>query len=294
LAAALVHLDLAETVLGRGDGSNAARALQLWQELGDSWQEARTHNTLGMRAYYAGDWEDAAARYRLTSEAALRAGDEWMAAIAAANVAEILSDQGRLVDAEPHLQAALRTLRATGARGALSFGQSLQGRLLARQRRFDEALVVYLSARRLQAEDGEHGLLLETDARIAECLAWAGQPDQALERAQATLATAAGADGAAGLLPLLHRVRAVALAGLGRHDEAVTAAGASVAAAVGRDAPHERAWTLDVMLAVDPAAGPDVRQQRDALAQRLGIVAFPPAVAGIPGEVRLDVESVSG
>jgi class 3 adenylate cyclase/tetratricopeptide (TPR) repeat protein len=277
LAAALVHLDVAETALGRGDGSNAVRALGLWQELGDAWQEARAHNHIGIRAYYAGRWDAAAASYELARDAALRAGDAWMATIASANVAEILSDQGRLDEAQPLMHDVLLTLRATGARGALSFGQGLMARLLARRGHHVEALVLYSSARRLQHEDGEQSLLLETDARIAECLAWCGRSSEALERAQATLATVSGVRGAGGLLPLLHRVGALALSQLGRHDEALQEVAAALAAAEARDLPHEVAWTLDLLLALDPPAA--VRERRNALAQQLGFTAFPPRVA---------------
>ena len=285
LAAALVHLDVCETLLGRGDGSNAVRALELWQQLGDAWQEARAHNNLGIRAYYGGRWDEAVHRYDLAAEAARRAGDEWMATIVSANVAEILSDQGRLEDAAPRMRDVLRTLRATGARGALSFGQSLMGRLLARQGSFNEALVMYLSARRLQAEDGEHALLLETNARVAECLVWCGRMQEALDTADRGVASAATVDGGGALLPLLHRVRSMAFAALGESGAAVQAARESLAAALDRDAPHELVWTLDVLLRVDPAAGRAEAEQRDVHVARLGIVALPIACAGRSAEV---------
>ena len=282
LAAALVHLDVCETLLGRGDGSNAVRALELWQELGDAWQEARAHNNLGIRAYYGGRWDDAVRHYDLAGDAALRAGDEWMATIASANVAEILSDQGRWREAEPRMHEVLRTLRATGARGALSFGQSLMGRLLARKGSYAEALVLYLSARRLQAEDGEQALLVETNARMAECLVWCGRPAEALEMADKALAATASVDGAAAQVPLLQRVRAMALAALDREDEATAAAADSLAASLERDAPHERVWTLNVVLALATSPDHELIEQRDALADQLGIVDLPPAVAGTP------------
>lgn len=293
LAAALVHLDVCETLLGRGDGSNAIRALQLWQELGDAWQEARAHNNLGIRAYYSGRWDDAIGHYDAAADAALRAGDEWMATIASANVAEILSDQGRLAEAEPRMREVLRALTATGARGALSFGRSLLGRLLARKGSYGEALVMYVSAQQLQAEDGEQALLVETNARMAECLAWSGRVTEALDTADRVVIEAASVDGGAGQLPLLHRVRAMALAACDHRDEALAAAEASLAAGLERDAPHERAWTLDVMLAVSGVADPELIRQRDALADQLGIVTLPPAVAGRPADA-IVVPELSG
>ncbi|MDQ1680540.1 MAG: hypothetical protein QOI42_1399, partial [Frankiaceae bacterium] len=275
LAAALVHLDVSETMLGRGDGSNTQRALKIWAELGDAWQEARAHNTLGIRAYFAGRWDEAVEHYESARLAATRAGDQWMATIASANVAEILSDQGRLAEAEPRLQEVLRTLRATGARGALSFGQGLYGRLLARSGRFAEALDQYAAARALQKADGEQTLLLETDVRIAECIAWQGAYGAALQAAGEVLVAIAGAPGASGLLPQAHRVHGLALAGLGDLGGAEAAVRAGIAAARERRAPHEVAWSLDVLLTVIDAAGaPDasVAAERDAIAGQLGIV----------------------
>src|SRR5205823_14401092 len=131
-------------------------------------------------------------------------------------VAEILSDQGRLNEAEPRLQEVLRTLRATGARGALSFGHSLMGRLQARKGNYAEALVMYLSAQQLQSEDGEQALLVETRARMAECLAWSGRVTEALQAATDALTTAATVEGASAQVALLHRARAIALAALDR------------------------------------------------------------------------------
>jgi tetratricopeptide (TPR) repeat protein len=279
LAAALVHLDVSETMLGRGDGSNTRRALEIWRELGDAWQEARAHNTLGIRAYFAGQWNEAVEQYENARVAASRAGDQWMATIASANAAEILSDQGRLEEAEPLLVEVLRTLRATGARGALSFGMGLYGRLLARAGRFPEALDQYAAARSLQKADGEQTLLIETDARIAECLAWQGMYGAALQAAGDALIAIGNAPGAFVLLPLVHRVRGLALGGLGDVDGGLAAVRTSLALARERQAPHEIAWSLDVLVTLAKAA--DVvdlpaAAERDGLAVRLGLGAFAP------------------
>jgi tetratricopeptide (TPR) repeat protein len=292
LAAALASLDVSETMLGRGDGRNTVRALEIWRGLGDAWQEARAHNNLGIRAYFAGRWDDAVASYENARAAAERAGDQWMATIAAANVVEIRSDQGRLAEAEPRVLDVLRTLRATGARGALSFGQGLYGRLLARSGRFEEALDQYAAARTLQVADGEQVLLLETDVRIAECLAWQGMYGAALQAAADALARLESVHGASGLVPLVHRVRGLALGGLGDVGGGMAALRSSISAARERSAPHEVAWGLDVLLMLADAAsdgsagsadadgagspaGADADAERLALADMLGITAFP-------------------
>jgi len=152
---------------------------------------------------------------------------------------------------------------------------------------------MYVSAQQLQAEDGEQALLVETNARMAECLAWSGRVTEALDTADKVVVDAASVDGGAGQLPLLHRVRAMALAACDQRAEAIAAAAASLEAGLERDAPHERAWTLDVMLAVSGVADPELTRQRDALADQLGMVALPPAVAGRPADA-IVVPELSG
>lgn len=160
----------------------------------------------------------------------------------------------------------------------------MMGRLLARQGKYAEALVMYLSARRLMVEDGEQVPLVETNARMAECLAWSGRAGEALDLADTVVASAVSVPGAAVQLPLLHRVRAMALASLGRRPEARTAAELSLAAALERDAPHERVWTLDVLSALGEHVDARLIEERDTMAAALGMVALPPAVAGEPPE----------
>ena len=70
-----------------------------------------------------------------------------MAAVSAINIAEILSDQGRLVEAQPLLSDALAVWRASGAPTSIAFARSYLGRVAARAGRHDEALALYAQAR---------------------------------------------------------------------------------------------------------------------------------------------------
>ena len=272
-AAAALYLDVSETLLGAGDGTPAHQALAIWRDLGDSWQEARTHNQLGIRAYYAGRWDEALGHYQRARDAAERAGGIWMAAAGAINIAEILSDQGRLVEAQPLLTDALAVWRASGAPTSIAFARSYLGRVAARARRHDEALAYYDQARAGFVGDGEHAEVLETDARIAECLVLQGRAATALDAADAAIGRAASLAGSGAQLPLLHRVRGLALAQLGDLRLARAALDESLRIAQSRNALHEVAWTLDAL--IQTASGDpdqDWVREHDLLVQRLGIV----------------------
>jgi class 3 adenylate cyclase/tetratricopeptide (TPR) repeat protein len=295
MADALVWLDVCELTLGRpGDGAQAKRALEIWHRLGDRpWNEGRTLNELGIRAYFAGSWDDARRYYSQAKRAFERAGDLWTASVASGNEAEILSDQGRLQEAEPLLRDALRLWRASGAPSFVAFGSSQLGRLSARNGRYADGLTLLQAARDQYTADGEQVEIFETDARIAECHLLAGDGRRALDLADATLVRAAAMPGVAAQLPLLHRVRGLALGLLGDAPAAFAALDDSLATARRRDAQHEVAWTLHAQCTLASALGAplpsSLATERDRLFAALGVVAVadPPFTTLKPTVVRL-------
>ncbi len=278
LATALVWLDNCEMTLGRpGNGEHAQRALEIWRKLGSRpWEEARVLNQLGIRAYFRGEWDVAVDYYRESKVACERAGDQFTAAVESGNMAEVLSDQGRLADAEPLLRDAQRVWRAAAAPSFVAFGKSQLGRLAARAGRFDEALQALRSAREDYVRDGEHGEVLETDARLAECLLLSGAFEAALSAADDALTRAAPSAAILPQVPVLQRVRGLALACLGNHPAALGSLESSLAGARERQARHEVAWGLHALLAVREAAGisgdPAIATECAALLDQLGIV----------------------
>ena len=74
-------------------------ALPLYEELGDLKGQAATLNSLGIEAYYSGDWAKALDLYERSRALFARIGDVISVAIATNNIGEILSDQGRLDEA---------------------------------------------------------------------------------------------------------------------------------------------------------------------------------------------------
>ena len=87
-------------------------ALPIYEELGDLTRQGYVLNNLGIDAYEEGQWDEAIGLYQRSREALGRAGAWVEAADTDNNIAEILSDQGRLDEAEGLVRESLRTHRA--------------------------------------------------------------------------------------------------------------------------------------------------------------------------------------
>jgi tetratricopeptide (TPR) repeat protein len=275
VANALVWLDLA--VGQSGTGEHARRALEIWRKLGNlPWEEARVLNMLGIRAYFEGRWDLAVDYYAQSRQACERAGDQFTGAVESGNMAEVLSDQGHLVEAETLLREAMRIWRAAAAPSFIAFGRSQLGRLAARSGRFDEAAELLQSAREDYLRDGEQSEVLETEARLAECLLLQGADVAAVALADETLARMHSIGGMRPQLPMLQRIRGLGLARLGDFAGARAALEVSLRGARERRARHEVAWTLlailDVCRAQGEALDADVQAEQSSLFEQLGIV----------------------
>ena len=309
---ALHLLDLIDLRAGRGsDEQRVRRALALFERCGDLSRQAGLWNHLGLAAYYRGDWGSALAHYREAQAAHERSGDEWSAAIASANIGEILVDQGRLDEAEPLVTEALRVWRASGTSSDIGFGAALLGRLAGRRGRHADALALLGEAAAAYAAKDERAELTDVELRHAEVMLLRGASRQALDHvdaAQAHLFTAlrlAGrplpsAGDAATWPPLpvcaaMLRLRGCATAQLGRYDDAVRLLDDSVALARRTGSAHElalalsaRTWAAGAKTAPDPEA--------EQLLAQLGVVllpALPPAAITLPEQRRAEVRTSS-
>ena len=274
LAEALEYGDLCAVEVGLPTGG-AERALAIYEELGDVGAQARVLNTLGLLAYYRGEWPVALARYEAAELAYARAGTRWDAATAVANAAEILADQGRLGEAQAGLERAMRIWRGAGAASEVAFGEYQLGRIAARQGRPAEAAERFAAARTHFLEADESTEVVMVDALMAEALGLAGDHAAALRLADRTLVRARELGGVGSATPLLARVRAAALLPLGRRHEAEAALREGLAAARGRAAGHEVAFTLvallDGELEDDPGEAERWREELERLAEQLGL-----------------------
>ena len=104
-------------------------ALPIYEELGDLVGQGNVLNNLGIEAYFEGRWDDALDLYRRSREAKSRAGDIANAATQSNNEAEVLSDQGRLAEAEALLRDALRVWSAAGYQIGVALATSNLGRV---------------------------------------------------------------------------------------------------------------------------------------------------------------------
>jgi tetratricopeptide (TPR) repeat protein len=273
LAQALEFLDVAQVAMGDVAGVGpAARALEIYTELGDSLGEGHANNDLGIRAYYQGRWLDALAHYEAARNALERAGDSWDAATTSSNIAELLLYWDRGDEAEPLLQRAMHIWRAAGAQPELAAGHEMLGQVAMRRGDYERAFdLLGLAHDYALAHGGNSAHRLE--GLIAEAYVRAGQPEQALERVTETLRHAVGAEGSAGFIPMLNRVHGFALRDLGRTEEAREAFELSVTVARALGADHEIAFGLMALIELDAsaAARADWTRELDALAPQLGL-----------------------
>jgi class 3 adenylate cyclase/tetratricopeptide (TPR) repeat protein len=278
LASAYRTLDLSNVELGRyEDVTHYPLALAIYEELGDLLESGTINNDLGAFAYYQGRWDDALGFYEQARVLWKRSGDMAAVAIISANVAEILSDRGQLDEAERMGREALRIWRGVGFKAAIAYGLNIVGRVASRSGRFEDALELLEQARDLNHEIGDEPEELESDVRIAECLAMQRRSTQALELATEALTRSETLGGPA--TPQLQRVRGCALAQLGRLSEAREALQESVAGASGREAEYEEALALQALARIGAIDGsldtPELEARYRAILERLGVVAAP-------------------
>jgi tetratricopeptide (TPR) repeat protein len=242
-------------------------------------------NNMGGFAYFEGRWNDAIDLYQRGRIAQEKTGDPVNAAYGTINIGEILSDQGRLAEAEQLTRQVLRVWRAAGDRSGVAFALSQLGRIAARDRRCDEALALYGEARAGFADVGDQIGVIETDARIAECLVFRGDAEAALRTIEESEARHSRA-GSTVQGALLHRVRGYALAQLGRLDDARHAFDQSVSVGRTHNAEYEVALTLRALsqlARIEGSRAAALEAESAVILDRLGVVAVtdPPGMPAV-------------
>jgi hypothetical protein len=294
---ALQFLDFNDLVTGRaGDVRRAERALAIFEERADLGRQAAMWNQLGVRAYYAGDWNAAVEQYSRARELHTRIGDDWNATTNSANIAEILVDQGRLAEAEPLAAEALRVWRVSGTPWDTGFAAVLLARVYGRSGRPDEAMALLAEAADGYAESNDRMGAIDAQVQAIEVLILAGRTDAALARLDDTetalqqhlTATAAGPLGEARQAPDLERFRGYVTGQAGDDDAAASHLRASLRLARDQEAPLPIARTLDGLVWLAPQNDAAL-QERDEIFARLGVLWAPaaPRRTAAPAEVRL-------
>jgi tetratricopeptide (TPR) repeat protein len=231
----------------------------------------RTLNTLGIRLYYEGRWDEAVDAYRRGREALQRAGDVIGEATLANNEGEVLADQGRLDEAEEPFRHFARACKAAGY--AIGEGVALDNlaRLEARKGRFEEAHALFAEALAVFERIGSASFALEARARKGECLVFEGRHAEAI----ALLDGLAGGDQEGPTHILVERTLGYALHQARRPDEARSRLGESLRLARKIGSEFETALSLKA-LAETRNADAEARATADATLERLGVIFVPP------------------
>jgi class 3 adenylate cyclase/tetratricopeptide (TPR) repeat protein len=243
LALALEVENEARVLLGAGAESDGLReALAVAEEAGALGRASVIRGNLGVLAFMAGRWDEAMSWYTSSRDINVRIGDVVEAAFVDTNIAELLVKRGRLDEAEPLLQRAIRCLRATEFAEGVACAEFQLARLRVERGELEEADRLLERVDGVFASLGQASRCLECALLKAEGQLRAGRPAAALDSVERAAAEAG--EGAALLAPQVAWTRARALVALDRAGEAQREVEAGLASAREQSLPYERAMLL--------------------------------------------------
>ena len=263
LARALSVLDYALVMLGDLDAAvNSERSLEIYRRHAMLEEEALIAQNLGVYEYWRGNWETALERYQEGRETVTRLGNAVEAAHAAANIGEVLVNQGRFDEAEEPLVAARRTYVASGFDEGIAFVDVLLGRMYGLRGDLGRSKELLESAIEASKRLGLDGYGLEASIHLADATCRAGSPpeglrilDDAMRRSPSEYLDFYS--------PLFARIHGSILDAAGDTESAINALEAGLAAATGRGDAYESAL---LTLTIDRVGGGrlDVDQRVEA------------------------------
>jgi tetratricopeptide (TPR) repeat protein len=256
LGAAYFVLGWASGELGKSDALlHLQRSLEAYQRAGNLLKQATLILNLGVACEWEGRWDEAMDYYDRAHKELMNIGDRVTAEQARMNMAEILIDRGELDAAEKLLLEVLPFWRALEARHMLGACLSYLGLAALRAGRLGRALTLLEDAKSSYLHVGAQTEVFDVDARIAECRLYLGDFDAARELSQEMLSRSVSSNGAAMTVPLLQRVRGLALLQCGDIAEARRALEASVASARARRDLFEVMLGLSSLIELDRMEG---------------------------------------
>jgi tetratricopeptide (TPR) repeat protein len=243
LAQALEVENEARVLLGAGAESDGLReALAIAEEVGLLGRASVIRGNLGVIAFWAGRWDEALSWYISSRDIDVRTGDVVDAAFGDANIAELLVKRGKLDEAEPMLQGAIRCLRATEFSEGTACAELQLARLWVERGALQEAESLLERAAGVFSSLGQASRCLECALVQAESQLRAGRPAAALKGVNRA-AEVAGED-AVLFVPQVAYARARALGALGRHRDAEQELKTGLASAREQGLPYEEGMLL--------------------------------------------------
>jgi class 3 adenylate cyclase/tetratricopeptide (TPR) repeat protein len=274
LARAYLVMDWAYHFLGRPDQAvHLELALDIYERLGDLDGAGNVMNNLGGFAYFDGEWDTALAWYLRAQDAYRRAGNEVSAAVAGGNIGELLVSQGRLVEAEPILEEAVRVLRAARALDDVLFAEIQLDRLKV-EKGDTQAAIMGLEALRAEATTlGQSGYAFEAALHLSFAFLAEGRCDQAWTLLDDAEAVAGGVDPLYG--PSVARARTMALIKMGQLDAAQDQVLPGISAAQEQGLAYEEAMLRLLKVEIRRATGlspdPGDIERAEALLSKCGV-----------------------
>jgi class 3 adenylate cyclase/tetratricopeptide (TPR) repeat protein len=155
------------------------QAVEIYQELGDISGLAKVYSNLGFEAYRDCRWDDAVRFYEQSRDCEERNANDVGAAIADANMAEVLLDQGLWDDALLRLTRAQRTFQSEEFGYGIAEVNNHLGVLQARRGEYDEAPAHLDRALEMFLAMGVDSAIADVTIRRAEVAVLAGEADLA-------------------------------------------------------------------------------------------------------------------
>ncbi|MEN8040965.1 MAG: tetratricopeptide repeat protein, partial [Actinomycetota bacterium] len=239
LARAWRVMDWAHFMLGEPDRAvHSVKALEVYQRVGDLDEEAGVSTNLGTISYLMGDWAAAIEHYDRGREASVRVGNLVDSAVAAANIGEVLVNQGRYEDAGEPLREARRIYSASGFSEGVAFTDLLLGRMYGIE---DNLVESEQALEESIAESNALGLdawSLEASIHLADAKCRAGSPETGLAII-AEAEASAPSDFRDYYAPLLARIRGSILNSAGQTNDAIRVLEQAITVAAERGEDYE-------------------------------------------------------
>jgi class 3 adenylate cyclase/tetratricopeptide (TPR) repeat protein len=274
-ARAYTALDGSYQLLGEPEKAVHERlAVDIYTKLGDVNARGLMQINLGVQSYADGRWSEALELYARARDDCQRSGDRQNAAVAAANLGELLVSKGEIEEAERVLGDARRVLRSSRYASFVLFADMQLARCALHR---GDATAAFETLDRVVAEAkgvGHAGMSLEAAAYRAHAHARAGSAEKGLASLDSEAMTTR--KGAIWHAAAIERARAACLSALGRNEEARVCLDKALGVAKGQGLLYE-----ELLIRKDRAglvgagldAGEELREA-ERLAQLLGIADF--------------------